>query len=137
MKHSIELSWLEKMSFEATVDEYRITLDANPEAGGQGKGPRPKPLMMVVLAGCTAMDVVHILNKMHLPVEDLSIRVEAETREDFPKDFLYMHLIYEFKGKDLPLEKLEKAVELSQEKYCGVTATLMKAIKITHEVRLA
>ena len=136
MKHTVALNWLEQMSFEATIDEYRITLDANPENGGQGKGPRPKPLMMVALAGCTAMDVVGILKKMRLPLEDLSVKVEAETRDDFPKDFLHMHLIYEFKGKDLPMDKLEKAVELSQEKYCGVTATLMKAIKISHEIRL-
>ncbi len=136
MKTAIELNWLDQMSFEAQIDQYKITIDALPQNGGQEKGPRPKPLMMVALAGCTAMDVVGILKKMRLEVEAFHITVEGETRDEFPKDFLSMHVIYHFKGKDLPLEKLEKAVELSRDKYCGATVTLARAIPITHEIRI-
>jgi putative redox protein len=136
MKESVQIDWNEGMSFGASVDGYTIDLDAKEEHGGKGKGPRPKPLMMVSLAGCTGMDVVSLLNKMRIEFEALSIRIEGELTEEHPKHFTAMHLIYEFKGKDLPMDKLEKAVSLSQEKYCGVSATYKKAMNITYEIKI-
>lgn len=136
MKTTIQLNWLEQTSFQAQVDEFVIPIDLPADRGGQNKGPRPKPLMMVALAGCTAMDVLGMLKKMRVELSSFYITVEGETREDFPKDFLSMHVIYHFKGRDLEMHKLEKAVELSREKYCGVTVTLERAIKITHEIRI-
>ncbi len=136
MKTSISLNWQEQMSFEAQIDKFKITIDADPDHGGTGAGPKPKPLMLVALAGCTGMDVVGMLKKMRIEPDDFHIEVEGEMRDDFPKDFLSMHITYHFKGKDLPKDKLEKAVNLSQEKYCGVTATLQKAIKITHDIKV-
>ena len=80
------------------------------------------------------MDIVSILEKMRVEVIDLNIKVEGELTEEHPKHFTSMHIIYEFWGKDLPLEKLEKAVSLSDERYCGVAATFKKGIPITHEI---
>ena len=136
MKDAVQINWKKGMAFEADVHGHKIIMDATPESGGENKGPRPKPLMMVSLAGCTGMDVVSLLKKMRVDIEDLSIRVEGEITEEHPKHFTGMHIIYEFKGKNLPMDKLKKSIELSQEKYCGVSASYKKAMQVTYEIRL-
>ena len=119
------------MAFEADVNGHKITLDAAEQVGGENRGPRPKPLLMVGLAGCTGMDVVSILKKMRVELDGFNVRVEADLTDEHPKQFTKMHVIYEFKGKDLPMEKLQKAISLSEERYCGVSAMYKKAIEIT------
>ena len=136
MQESINVKWNEGLSFEADVMGFKIHMDADPEHGGMGKGPKPKPLMMVALAGCTGMDVVSLLEKMRVPFVDLNIRVEGEITEDHPKRFTRMKLIYEISGKDLDLAKIEKAINLSKEKYCGVSASYQKAMDIEHEIKI-
>lgn len=136
MKDSVTVKWKEGMAFEADVHGHKILIDANKENGGSNLGPRPKPLMMVALAGCTGMDIVSILKKMRIEADDISIKIEGDITEEHPKHFTGMHIIYEFTGKDLPLEKLNKAVDLSMERYCGVSATYRKTMKITHEVKV-
>ncbi|MCL4483574.1 MAG: OsmC family protein [Bacteroidetes bacterium] len=134
MKQEINLSWKKGMAFETELFGHKLTIDADQSNGGQNLGPRPKPLLMVALAGCTGMDVVSILEKMRVELADLNVRVEGEVTEEHPKQFTSLHIIYEFWGKDLPMEKLEKAVSLSDERYCGVSATLKKGIPVTHEI---
>jgi putative redox protein len=136
MNETTRLTWKSGMAFEADIDGYKIEVDATPENGGAGKGPRPKPLVMVALAGCTAMDVISILQKMRVELEGFSIKTEGELTEEHPKHFTQIHLIYEFKGKNLPLDKLEKAINLSEERYCGVWATYRKAMNITYEIKI-
>jgi putative redox protein len=132
----IKVNWLENMAFEAEVNGHKIIIDAAEAVGGENRGPRPKPLMLVALAGCTGMDVVSILKKMRVEVESFNVVVEGDLTEEHPKQFSQMRVIYEFKGKDLPLDKLEKAVNLSEERYCGVSAMYKKAIGITTEIRI-
>jgi len=136
MKESIDLKWLGKMAFETEINGHQVRVDAKEEVGGTNQGPRPKPLMMVALAGCTAMDVISILNKMKVQVEEFHVKIEGDLTEEHPKYFTAMHIIYEFKGRDLPMDKLERAVQLSQESYCGVSASYRKAMKLTHEIRI-
>lgn len=136
MKNEINLNWKKGMAFETDVNGFKVTVDAHPDFGGSEKGPRPKPLMMVALAGCTGMDVISILKKMRVEPDDLNIRIEGELTEEHPKQYTKMHVIYEFTGKDLPLEKLQKAVKLSQDQYCGVSASYKKAMEITHEIKI-
>jgi putative redox protein len=136
MKDSVRINWKAGMAFEADVEGYKIMIDSKEEQGGAGLGPRPKPLMMVSLAGCTGMDVVSILKKMRVDFESLSIRVEGELMDEHPKYFTSMHIIYEFKGNNLPMDKLQKAVDLSQERYCGVSASYKKAMKISYEIKI-
>lgn len=136
MKQEINLEWLENMAFKTQVNGHELILDASPEGGGEDRGPRPKILMMVALAGCTGMDVVSILRKMRVEVEGFNVRVEGEQTDEHPKHYTSMKIIYEFKGKDLPMEKLEKAVNLSEERYCGVNASYKKAMAITTEIRI-
>lgn len=134
MDHQIECTWMDKMAFDVDFGEHHITLDAKPEAGGENRGPSPKTLLLASLAGCTGIDVVSILEKMRVPLEGLRISVSASLTEDHPKIYDKMKVVYTFKGKDLPLDKLEKAVQLSEEKYCGVSAMLKKAGLIEYEI---
>ncbi len=136
MKDSIHVSWSGGMSFETEIDGYKLSVDAKKEVGGQDKGPRPKPLMMLALAGCTGMDVISILGKMRVEVEDFDIKIEADLTDEHPKHFTKMHIIYIFKGKDLEIEKLKKAIDLSQDRYCGVSATYKKAMDISYEIKI-
>jgi len=134
MKESIDLEWLDGMSFEADVAGYKIALDSDPEFGGQNKGPKPKPLMLVALAGCTGMDIVSLLQKMRVEFSSLNIRVEGDITEEHPKRFEKMKIIYELSGNSIDRSKVEKAVTLSQEKYCGVSASYRASIEISHEI---
>lgn len=136
MKHTVNVNWLKKMAFEGNVDGHKIVIDANAEVGGEDRGPRPKPFMLLALAGCTGMDVVSILEKMRVELDDFNVIVEGELTEEHPKQYEKIHVIYEFKGKELPMDKLEKAINLSEERYCGVNAVYKKTIKMSYEIRI-
>ncbi len=135
-KVQIFADWQEGMAFEAEVNGHKLMLDADEKVGGTNKGPRPKPLMLVALAGCTGMDVISILKKMRVEPSKFRVWVEAEQTEEHPKHYTAMKVIYEFWGKNLPLESINKAIGLSEEKYCGVSAAYRKGMTITHEVRV-
>ena len=135
-KQEVKVNYLENMAFEADINGHKMILDAAEPVGGEDRGPRPKPLMLAALAGCTGMDVVSILKKMRVTFDDFNVSVEGDLTDEHPKQFYKMNVIYEFKGKDLPLEKLKKAVSLSEENYCGVSALYKKAIEITSEIKI-
>jgi len=135
-KEIVTTKWLENMAFETEVNGHKIIIDAVEEVGGENRGPRPKPLMLSALGGCTAMDVVSILKKMRVEIKNLNVIVEGDLTEEHPKHFYKMHVIYEFTGTDLPLDKLEKAVNLSEERYCGVSVVYRKAMEITSEIKI-
>jgi putative redox protein len=135
-KEIVTTKWLENMAFEAEINGHKIVIDAGPLVGGENRGPRPKPLMLAALGGCTAMDVISILKKMRVEVEDLNVIVEGDLTDEHPKHFTKIHVIYEFTGKDLPMEKLKTAIELSEERYCGVSAVYKKTMVITSEIKI-
>ena len=135
-KETVSTRWLEDMSFESEIDGHKIIIDAKPEVGGKDRGPRPKPMMLAALGGCTSMDVVSILNKMRVEFKSLNVVVEGELSEEHPKRFLKMHVIYEVEGENLSLDKIQKAVNLSEEKYCGVSAVYKEVLEMTSEIRL-
>ncbi|WP_334137371.1 OsmC family protein [Muricomes intestini] len=122
------------MAFEMELDGHRLITDASKEAGGNDLGPSPKKLLLAGLIGCTGIDVASMIKKMKIDLEDLNIEVEADSSEEHPKVYTRIHLTYRFKGKNLPKEKLERAVTLSQEKYCGVSAMLQKAAPVTYDI---
>jgi len=134
MQQTVNTQWLGDMKFDSIVNGHHVIIDALPEGGGSDSGPRPKTLLLTALAGCTGMDVVSILKKMRVEVEKFNVEVRADMTEEHPKHFTHMHIIYRFIGKDLPIDKLEKAIELSQERYCGVSFMFRKAMEITHEI---
>lgn len=136
MKHVIDLSWKENMAFGCNLDGHELVLDVPAESGGNDLGPRPKKLMLLALAGCTGIDVIAILKKMKIEPRAFNVVVEGELTEEHPKKYTRMKVIYQFKGDDLPLEKLERAVQLSQEKYCGVSAMYREAIPLDFEIKI-
>lgn len=133
---SITADWLDGLAFSVEVLGHKIVIDTPVSAGGQNRGPSPKPLVLVALAGCTGMDVISILKKMRIPIEKFRLIVQGDLTSDHPKHYYKMHIIYEFTGKNLPPGKLQEAINLSQEKYCGVSATLKKALPITWEMKI-
>jgi putative redox protein len=136
MKHFVDLAWTDKVAFTGDMDGHKITVDATEQSGGSDLGPRPKKLMLTALAGCTGIDVIMILGKMKVVPEAFNVIVEAEVTEEHPMHYTKMNVIYQFKGKDLPMDKLEKAVKLSESTYCGVTAAYRKAMEMTWEIRV-
>ena len=136
MAETVSCTWIEKMAFETEVSGHKIVLDAAEEVGGDNRGPRPKALLLSSLAGCTGMDVIYLLRKMRNEPGYFNLVVEAELAEEHPKIYEKIHLIYEFKETDgLIQDKVQTAVEMSQEKYCGVSALLKRGSKLTYEVR--
>lgn len=136
MSEKITLNWLDGMAFEAEVNQHKFIVDANETVGGKNRGPRPKPLLLAALAGCTGMDVVSILEKMRVQTDGFRLETEASLSDEHPKVYTDIKLVYIFKGKDLPMDKLQKAVELSQEKYCGVSAMLKPVTRLSYEIRV-
>ncbi len=136
MKQNLELDFLGGMAFETELNGHKIYIDADESVGGKNSGPRPKQLMMLALAGCTGMDVVSILRKMRVEFDSLSIKIEAELDDEFPKPYTHMKVIYRFRGEDLPMEKIQKAVDLSRERYCGVSANYKDSFPVEHEIRI-
>lgn len=134
MSHTVKCTWKGKMAFEADIMGHKIIIDAGENAGGENRGPIPKPLLLAALAGCTGMDVASLLKKMRVEIKDFNLQVNGDLSEEHPKYYTRIHLVYEFRGRDLDKDKIEKAVKLSQEKYCGVNYMLKKATEMDYEI---
>jgi len=130
----VNVNWSGDMAFDVEVNGFNLKIDAAEAVGGKNGGPRPKPFILVALGGCTGMDVISILKKMRVEPSYFNVEVSGEMTDEHPKYYHKLHIRYIFKGEDLPMEKLEKAVTLSQDRYCGVSAMLSKAATITHEI---
>lgn len=132
------LRWEGGMRFGGAAESGgTLTLDARPEHGGTGQGPSPMETLLLALAGCTGMDVVSVLGKMRAPLAGLEIRVSGDRRNEHPRIFTHVHLEYIFRGKDLKPEQAGRAVELSQEKYCSVSAMLRASAELTYTWRIS
>lgn len=124
------------MAFDVGIDAHHFPIDAKPEHGGEGGGPNPKALLLSSLGGCAGMDIVSILTKMRQPYTALRIQVEAEiTGEEHPKVFGDFSVTVECEG-DVSPKKLWKAVALSRDRYCGVSAMLGKHAEVHYAVVL-
>lgn len=128
------LVWRDGLSFDAEVDGFHLDLDAEASVGGHGLGPRPKPLVLTAVAGCTAMDVIAILRKMRVQLEGFEVSADGVMTEKHPRVFSRIELRYHFHGDDLPVQKLERAVTLSQDKYCGVSAMLRPTVQLARSI---
>jgi putative redox protein len=124
--HHSELKWIDELKFDALQNGKTIRIDANPDES-TSTGVRPKALILSSLAGCTAIDVVEMLKKMRVAFSDFSIKVSGELTEEHPTTYHTIPLTYLIKLADNNnRDKVEKAVNLSQQKYCGVTAMVKK-----------
>jgi putative redox protein len=109
------------MAFDVEIEGFHFTVDAAPEVGGNDLGPRPKPLMLAALAGCTGMDVVSMLAKMRQTWTRFQVRVEADLTAEHPKVFQDFTVVFEIDGEVDP-GRLARAIALSRDRYCGVSA---------------
>ena len=110
-----------------------LVMDVPEQAGGDGSAPTPGELVLVGLGGCTGIDVVSMLTKMHVPFRDLQIEVEAEPVDEYPKIYKWVKVIYRFFGC-ADQEKAKKAVAMSKDKYCSVSAIVGKSAEMKHEI---
>lgn len=136
MQSVVDVKWTGNMVFEATMEDHKLLMDLDEERGGENKGPRPKPLMLASLGGCTGLDVISILKKMKITPDYFNMHIEGEQTDDHPKRYSRIKIVYEFKGDELPLDKIRKAIELSQDKYCGVSAVYKKSVDLIYEIRI-
>ncbi|PHS53332.1 MAG: osmotically inducible protein OsmC [Lutibacter sp.] len=134
MTNKIEVSWKGQMLFESVSEAGNVMIDAAEEVGGQGKGLRPKAMMLTSLAGCTAMDIASLLKKMRAEVDNFKIEAEANLTDEHPKYYDKVHLIYRFYGSDFKKDKIEKSVNLSVERYCGVMEMFRKFSEVSTEI---
>ncbi len=121
-EHEVNCEWKGIKQFNAIVNTHEVILDDRFESMGTDKGPRPKPLMLAALAGCNGMNVISVLKKMRVEVDALNIKVKGELTDTDPKMYKKVFMDFHFTGKNLDKEKLHKAILLSEEKYCGVSA---------------
>ncbi len=138
MRTKLSLDWTENMAFKTELNGHEIMIDADEKSGGNNLGPRPKPLMLLALAGCTGVDVISMLKKMRVDVDDFRVTTDANSTEEPPKHYDEIVVQYEFWGKELEKSrsKIEKAVRLSEEKYCGVSHIYKQVINMRTEIKL-
>ena len=134
MENEISLKWNGDMSFDADISGHNVTIDAKAEVGGHEKGPTPKKLMLVSLAGCSGMDVASLIKKMRIEVDSLQINVKANLTEEHPKFYDKVHVTYLVKGDNVDKAKFQKAVDLSQERYCGVSEMFRQFSELTYDI---
>ncbi len=134
----VQIQWAPPKRFDGVSDiGARLTMDSRVESGGTGAGPTPMETVLMALAGCTGVDVVGILKKMREDLEGLTIDVSAERTPDHPRVFTKIYVRYVAWGRGLKREQVEKAVALSKEKYCSVSAMLGKTAEITYDVSVS
>ena len=135
--NTVTTVWKENMLFESdNPSGHSVLIDTSSENGGENKGLGPKALMLSSLAGCSGLDVVSLLKKMRAEVNDFKMVVHGELTEEHPKYYHKVAVEYHFYGSNLQEDKINKAVKLSVDQYCGVMEMFRQFAKVTTEVYL-
>lgn len=131
------IAWQEGVSFLGQVGSgHSVLMDGAPEAGGKNLGPRPMEMILLGLGGCTAFDVVHILRKGRQAITGCQVEMDAQRATEDPKVFTRIHLHFIITGKDLDPRQVERAINLSAEKYCSASMMLKATVDITHDYEI-
>lgn len=131
------VKWVEGMAFMAESDSgHAIVMDGAPDIGGRNLGPRPMEMVLMGAGGCTSIDVVMILQKSRQDVVDCQVELTAERATDHPKVFTKIHFHFIVKGHGLKPEVVQRAINLSAEKYCSATIILAKTAEVTHDFEI-
>jgi len=133
--HKTHSKYLSGLKFQTKIDDFEVTTDSSIGNEVKQAGVSPKKLMLASLAGCTGIDIASILNKMKVRYEDLSIDVEAELTDIHPKIYKKVHIIYSISIGEADKDKMSRAVQLSEEKYCGVLAMFKHFAETSSEIR--
>ncbi|TAH11817.1 MAG: OsmC family peroxiredoxin [Sphingobacteriia bacterium] len=132
----VTTTWKEALAFDANADGHIVRLDTTKEGGGLDSGMSPKKMLLASLCGCSGMDVVDILQKMKVHFTQLEITAEAEQTDEHPKVFKSIELVYHCNVSAEDEDKFKRAVNLSMEKYCGISAMLAKHCAINYQTVL-
>ena len=128
------VTWDGAARFVGRTDSgHDVVMDGPPQAGGQEQGPRPMEMVLLGLGGCSAFDVVHILQRGRRALAECVVELEAERATEDPKVFTRIHMHFIVRGEGLAGKHVERAVELSAEKYCSVARMLASTATITHD----
>jgi len=131
------IKWIENAMFLGESDSgHTVVMDGPPESGGRNLGPRPMEMLILGMGGCTAFDVIHILQKGRHPITDCEVEITAERVDSVPKVFSKIHVHFIVTGIRLKDSVVQRAVELSAEKYCSASIMLGKSAEITHDYEL-
>lgn len=131
------VKWVERRTFLGESGSgHAVVMDGAPDAGGRDLGVRPMEMLLLGMGGCTAFDVVDILQKGREPVEDVVIELSGERADDIPKVFTKIDVKYIITGKGLNPDKVERAVHLSAGKYCSATVMMGATAEITHTIEI-
>jgi putative redox protein len=137
MTKEVFLKQVQGVTFVAKGNSnHWVVMDGSPDFGGSLAGSAPKELLLMALAGCTSSDVVPILKKKRVPLQGYEVRVTAQERQEHPKILTDIHVEYILYGEGINPVDVERAIELSETKYCAVTAMLAATAKITHSYRI-
>ena len=131
------VQWLDGRAFVGeTGSGHAVVMDGSPESGGRNIGIRPMEMMLLGLGGCTAFDIVMILERMREKVTGLDITLDGERASEDPKVYTRVKLVYKVTGRKLKPANVERAVNLSAEKYCSATAMFAKSAVIEHSFEI-
>ena len=131
------IKWQDGLSFIAESGSgHKVLMDGPPEVGGQNLGPRPMEMLLMATGGCTAVDVMLILKKSRQEISDCVVEIEAERALKDPKVFIRIHFHFILRGKKLKPEQIERAINLSAEKYCSASIMLSKTAELTHDFEI-
>ncbi|HMJ48205.1 MAG TPA: OsmC family protein [Ferruginibacter sp.] len=122
MTHSVTTIFTKGMAFISHINNHAVAMDTTSDEGGTDSAPSPKRMMLAALAGCTGMDVVSILKKQRVTFSDFTIDIDATIADEHPKIYTRVKISYKIKISPADKSKMEKAIQLSQEKYCSVSA---------------
>ena len=129
-----KIKWMQDVSFKGNSESgHEVVLDGPEELGGKGLGMRPMEMMLIGMGGCTSFDVVTILKRSRQQITGCIAEIEATRADEIPKVFTSIHIHFLIRGIDLQEKAVERAVELSANKYCSASIMLGKSVKITHD----
>jgi putative redox protein len=137
MTHEANIRWAGRMTFVGKAgSNHLVPMDSGPDFGGDSSATKPMELLLVALGGCTGMDVVPLLKKMRQDVTAVELNISAARSEEHPMVYTKIDLAYVVTGRNLEEDKVKRAVDLSQERYCSVSAMLKKACPVNYTIRL-
>jgi putative redox protein len=131
------IKWVEDVLFVGESGSgHTVVIDGPPEHGGRNLGIRPMELLLQGLGGCTVFDVLHILKKARQPVTDCVVEINAERAETEPRVFTRIHIHFIISGDGISEKQVQRAIQLSAEKYCSASIMLAKSVDITHDYEI-
>ena len=131
------VKWLDHMSFVGESESgHSVVMDGPPESGGRNMGVRPMEMVLLGMGGCTAFDVVMILQRQRQAITDCHVELSAERADEVHKVFTRIHAHYVVKGKGLDAKKVARAIDMTAEKYCSVSIMLAKSAEVTHDFEI-